>query len=41
MSGDYQKLVDFMKRVSIKDKNSTDSGYEIGSSNQDFLVPKL
>lgn len=31
-SKDYQKLVDFMKRVSMKDR-STGDGYEIESLN--------
>ncbi len=37
---DYQKLVDFMKRVTMNDLGHNES-YEIGSKNQDFLIPKV
>ena len=37
---DYQKLVDFMNRVTMNEKGH-DHGYEIASENQDFLIPKL
>lgn len=37
---DYQKLVDFMKRVTMNDLSRHES-YEIGSKNQDFLIPKV
>ena len=36
---DYLKLVDFMKRVTMNDKEGRH--YEIGSKNQDFLIPKV
>jgi len=37
---DYLNLVDFMKRVQINDRPEGGS-YEIGSKNQDFLIPRV
>ena len=37
---DYLKLVDFMRRVQFNDKTEAAS-YEIGSKNQDFLIPRV
>lgn len=37
---DYQKLVDFMKRVSLNGERQG-GDFEIGSANQEFLVPRL